>query len=67
MSVYFFMFSLSLNSVRSVGSPYCTEEEDYCQANAECNGSDVSFICHCKEGFRLNGELCVGNDQVSCF
>jgi len=55
------------NSVRSVRSPYCTEEENYCQENAECHGRDVFFTCQCKEGFKLDGELCVGNDKDSCF
>lgn len=50
-----------------MGSPYCTAEEDYCQANAECHENGVFFSCQCKAGFKLDGELCVGNDKVSCF
>lgn len=59
-----FMFSLS---VRSVRSPYCTAEEDYCQANAKCHENDVFFTCQCKAGFQLDGELCVGNNKISFF
>ena len=47
-----------------MGSPFCTAEEDYCQANAECHENDVIFTCQCKAGFQLDGELCVGNDKI---
>ena len=49
-----------------MGSPFCTAEEDYCQANAECHENDV-FTCQCKVGFQLDGELCVGKDKISLF
>ena len=56
---------LVFNSVRSVGSPYCTTEEDYCQANAECHENGGASACQCKAGFELDGELCAGNDKIS--
>lgn len=58
---------LVINLARSVGSPYCTAEEDYCQANAECHDNYDFFTCQCKAGFKLDGELCVGNDKMPLY
>ena len=67
LSVNIFHVFPLLNSVRSLGSPYCTAEEDYCQANAECHEKALAFTCQCKAGFILDGALCVGNDKISLF
>ncbi|KAJ7330779.1 complement activation, classical pathway [Desmophyllum pertusum] len=56
-----FAMAVCETAVRSLGSPYCSEKEDYCQANAKCNESGGVFTCLCKTGFKLDGALCVGD------
>ena len=50
--------------VRSLGTPHCSSEADYCQANAKCLSYGNVFVCSCKEGFIGNGVLCVGNEKI---
>ncbi|XP_078351498.1 polycystin family receptor for egg jelly-like isoform X1 [Oculina patagonica] len=52
-------------AVRSLGSPYCSAEKEYCQANAECQENGGNFRCNCKAGFKLDGALCVDFNECS--
>ena len=36
----------------------CVKYEDLCDQNADCINTIGSYECVCKQGFRLNGEIC---------
>ena len=38
----------------------CSEDTDYCSANADCTNSIGSFECDCFAGFTGNGFICLG-------
>jgi len=43
----------------------CGENTHSCHSDAICIDTDGSFYCHCKTGFRGDGEACEG--QYSFF
>ena len=36
----------------------CNEGTDDCDMNADCNDTDGSFTCTCREGYSGNGTFC---------
>ena len=39
----------------------CSADFSVCDENADCNNSDGSYSCTCKQGFTGNGTVCKGN------
>ena len=42
----------------------CTTNTHKCDANAQCNNTDGSYNCSCREGFYGDGKNCTGNYKI---
>ena len=45
----------------------CIDGTHGCDVNAECNNTQGSHNCTCKDGFHGNGPNCTGNLLLICF
>jgi len=60
------LFKVKLSIVLSFKSDIdeCSADSSACDENAECENSEGSYICTCKEGFTGNGTVCEGMRRV---